>query len=155
MVGAILGIHILISLSLVIVVLLQSGKGGGLAGAFGGAGGVGAVFGGQTAASFLTKATRYLAVGFMLTSLTMAFVVRGRTIGGAVQEGLESRGATPASAGGDVVPGEVEGLPGTTGAPQPALPNEGQPPAGDQDGAAPETGADAEGGGIPVESEGE
>ncbi len=161
MVAAILGLHILISLSLVIVVLLQSGKGGGLAGAFGGAGGVGAVFGGQTAASFLTKATRYLAIGFMLTSLTMAFVVRGRTIGGAVQEGLESRGATPASATGDVVPtdgtseGVPEGLPGTGGIPAPALPNEGQPSAADQGGAEPEGGADAEGGGIPVESGGD
>ena len=43
MFGVILTIHILICLGLIIVVLLQSGKGGGLAGAFGGAGGVGAV----------------------------------------------------------------------------------------------------------------
>lgn len=113
MAGVILGIHILISITLILVVLLQSGKGGGLAGAFGGGGGVGAVFGGQAAGDFLTKATRYLAVGFMVTSLTLAMISRGG-IEGTVSEGLENRAATPASATGEVVePAELpEGLPG-------------------------------------------
>lgn len=102
MANVVLGIHILISLTLILVVLLQAGKGGGLAGAFGGGGGVGAVFGGQAAGDFLTKATRYLAVGFMLTSLTLAMISRGR-IGGAITEGLENRAATPASAAGELV----------------------------------------------------
>ena len=62
MLGLIVALHIIICLSLVVVVLLQSGKGGGLAGAFGGGGGMGAVFGGQAAATFLTKSTRYLAI---------------------------------------------------------------------------------------------
>jgi protein translocase SecG subunit len=120
MYGAILAIHILVSLGLVITVLLQSGKGGGLAGAFGGGGGAGAVFGGQTAAGFLTKATRYLAVVFMLTSLTLAFVVRSRNTS-AVLEGLQGQQAAPASAAGEVLPGE--GLP--EGIPQPATPDGG------------------------------
>ncbi|MFH1864879.1 MAG: preprotein translocase subunit SecG, partial [Candidatus Eisenbacteria bacterium] len=77
MFGAILGIHIAVCAGLIVVVLLQSGKGGGLAGAFGGAGGVGAVFGGQAAATFLTKATRYLAIAFMVTSLSLAVTLRG------------------------------------------------------------------------------
>ncbi len=115
MYGAILAIHIVVCLGLVVTVLLQSGKGGGLAGAFGGGGGAGAVFGGQTAAGFLTKATRYLAVVFMVTSLTLAFVVRSRSTG-AVLEGLQGQQAAPASAAGEVVPGE--GLP--QGLPQPA-----------------------------------
>ena len=119
MATAILGIHVLVCLALVLVVLLQSGKGGGLAGAFGGSGGVGAVFGGQAAATFLTKATRYLAIGFMLTSLTLALVARGRLMG-TVESGLERRGAMPASAVGDVVPAEgvPEELPGTQQEPQ-------------------------------------
>ncbi len=120
MYGAILAIHILVSLGLVITVLLQSGKGGGLAGAFGGGGGAGAVFGGQTAATFLTKATRYLAVVFMLTSLTLAFVVRSRNTS-TVLEGLQGQQAAPASAASEVVPGE--GLPG--GLPQPVTPDGG------------------------------
>lgn len=115
MAGILLGIHILISVGLILVVLLQSGKGGGLAGAFGGGGGVGAVFGGQTAADFLTKATRYLAIGFMLTSLTLALASRGR-LPGTIEGGLERRAATPASEVGEQAPpAEIpEGLPRTT-----------------------------------------
>jgi preprotein translocase subunit SecG len=116
MFGVILGIHILVCLSLVIIVLLQSGKGGGLAGAFGGAGGVGAVFGGQAAATFLTKATRYLAVAFMITSLGMAFAIRGVVGGGTVTEGLESRTPAAATSAGEAVPTEATptGLPGSS-----------------------------------------
>jgi len=116
MYGAILAIHILVCLGLVVTVLLQSGKGGGLAGAFGGSGGAGAAFGGRTTATFLTKATRYLAVVFMLTSLSLAFVVRSRNTSGAVLEGLQGQQAAPATTAGDVVPGE--GLP--QGLPQPS-----------------------------------
>jgi len=112
MFGAILGIHILVCLGLIVVVLLQSGKGGGLAGAFGGAGGVGAVFGGQAAATFLTKATRYLAIAFMVTSLSLAVTLRGTLRSGTISQGLE--GARPAAAT-DVVPqeGAPAELPGT------------------------------------------
>jgi preprotein translocase subunit SecG len=121
MYGVILGIHILVCLGLIVTVLLQSGKGGGLAGAFGGSGGAGAVFGGQSAATFLTKATRYLAVVFMVTSLTMAFVVRARN-SSAVLEGLQGQQAAPAS---EAVPGG-EGLP--EGLPQPATTDGGTTP---------------------------
>jgi preprotein translocase subunit SecG len=116
MANVILGIHILVSLTLILVVLLQAGKGGGLAGAFGGGGGVGAVFGGQAAGDFLTKMTRYLAVGFMLTSLTLAMISRGR-MHGTISESLENRAATPASAVGELVePQDLpEGLPGSVG----------------------------------------
>jgi preprotein translocase subunit SecG len=106
MFGVILGIHIVICLGLIIVVLLQSGKGGGLAGAFGGAGGVGAVFGGQAAATFLTRATRYLAIGFMVSSLSLAVTLRGNLGGGAVSEGLEGRQPTAATTAGELVPQE-------------------------------------------------
>jgi len=120
MLGFLLALHILISASLVVVVLLQSSKGGGLAGAFGGAGGMGAVFGGQTAASLLTKATRYLAIAFMASSLTLALVSRNRTMG-TVEGGLERRTGTAASATGGTVP--VEGLPGSE-----PVPDESPPP---------------------------
>ncbi|MCK4409853.1 MAG: preprotein translocase subunit SecG [Candidatus Eisenbacteria sp.] len=106
MFGVILGIHIVICLGLIIVVLLQSGKGGGLAGAFGGAGGVGAVFGGQAAATFLTKATRYLAIGFMLSSLSLAVTLRGNLRGGTVSDGLEGRQPSAATTAGEIVPQE-------------------------------------------------
>lgn len=61
-------LHVLISLGLIIVVLLQSSKGGGLAGAFGG-GTMGAVFGGRGAATFLSKLTTILAIAFFVSCL--------------------------------------------------------------------------------------
>ena len=68
-----LAIHVLVCITLIIVVLLQSSKGGGLAGAFGGGGGQ-TMFGGQETATFLSKTTTYLAVAFMLLSLSLAFL---------------------------------------------------------------------------------
>jgi len=67
--------HVMVCISLVLVVLLQASKGEGLAGsAFGGGGLSGAVFGGRGAASFLSKATSYLAVLFMLNCGALAFM---------------------------------------------------------------------------------
>jgi preprotein translocase subunit SecG len=62
--------HILICFLLVIVVLLQSGKAADLAGAFGGAGSQTA-FGPRGAATFLSKATTWCAIMFMITSMTL------------------------------------------------------------------------------------
>ncbi len=62
-------LHVVISLGLILVVLLQSSKGGGLAGALGGGGGMGAVFGGRGAGDFLTKLTTGLAIAFMVSCL--------------------------------------------------------------------------------------
>ncbi|MCP4566669.1 MAG: preprotein translocase subunit SecG [FCB group bacterium] len=68
-------IHVLICIALVVVVLMQSSKGEGLAGAFGGGGGVsGAVFGGRGAASFLSRATTILAIAFMVSCLGLSLM---------------------------------------------------------------------------------
>ena len=68
--------HIFACIGLILVVLLQSGRAADLAGAFGGAGSQTA-FGPRGAATFLSKATTFLAVVFMLTSLTLAVYYRG------------------------------------------------------------------------------
>ncbi len=74
-------IHILISVFLIIVVLLQSGKAADLAGAFGGMGSQTA-FGPRGSATLLSKATTIAAAAFMVTSLTLAvFATRGATGG--------------------------------------------------------------------------
>ncbi len=79
--ATLLVIHVLICVGLIVVVLLQSSKGEGLAGAFGGGGGglSGAVFGGRGAASFLSRATTVLAVVFMSSCLILSLLsARGR-----------------------------------------------------------------------------
>lgn len=67
-------LHILICAGLIITVLLQSSKGEGLAGAFGGSGITGAVFGGRGAASFLSRATTVLAIAFFISSIALTFI---------------------------------------------------------------------------------
>jgi preprotein translocase subunit SecG len=67
-------LHVVVSIALIVAVLLQSGKGGGLAGTFGGSGVTGGVFGGRGAAPFLVKATTVFAVLFMLTAISLNFV---------------------------------------------------------------------------------
>lgn len=68
-------IHALVAFLLVITILLQSGKGGGLAGSLGGGGMDGSsVLGGRTAASFLVKSTSVLATVFMLSCLMQSII---------------------------------------------------------------------------------
>jgi preprotein translocase subunit SecG len=80
-------LHVLVCIILVLVVLLQSGKGADLAGAFGG-GGTQTAFGSRGPASFLSKMTTIAAVVFMLTSigLSMMPVTKTRTEGKSVLE---------------------------------------------------------------------
>jgi preprotein translocase subunit SecG len=70
LVGIITAIHFLVCVGLMVVILLQSGKGGGLAGAFG-AGSSQTLFGGRGAADFLSRSTTVLAAVFFVTSLTL------------------------------------------------------------------------------------
>ncbi|MFQ5510534.1 MAG: preprotein translocase subunit SecG [Candidatus Krumholzibacteriia bacterium] len=90
----VLTIHVVVCVVLIVVVLMQSSKGGGLAGAFGG-GGDQTVFGGHETATFLSKATTYLAVTFMVLSLLLAFLTSNRTTRrpeSALQRSLEQQG---------------------------------------------------------------
>ena len=76
--GLLTVLHIFVCIFLTVSILLQSSKGGGLAGTFGGSGAMGAVFGGRGAATFLSKVTTGLAVAFMLIALLLGFMSRGR-----------------------------------------------------------------------------
>lgn len=66
-------LHLMISLGLVLIVLLQSGKGADIGAAFGG-GSSQTVFGGRGAATFLSKLTSAFAILFMLSSLSLAIL---------------------------------------------------------------------------------
>jgi preprotein translocase subunit SecG len=65
-------LHVIVCFVLIIVIMLQSGNAADLAGAFGGAGSQTA-FGPRGAATFLSRATTWCAVVFMMTSLTLSF----------------------------------------------------------------------------------
>ncbi|MDD2366624.1 MAG: preprotein translocase subunit SecG [Desulfuromonadaceae bacterium] len=66
-------LHVLVSLFLIGVVLLQSGKGAEMGASFGSSGSQ-SVFGAGGGTSFLSKLTTSAAVIFMLTSLTLAYL---------------------------------------------------------------------------------
>lgn len=71
--GVVLALHLLVCLSLVGIILVQSGKGGGLAGgAFGAQ--AQATFGGRGANDFITRATIGLGIAFFVTSLSLALM---------------------------------------------------------------------------------
>ncbi|MBB6341608.1 preprotein translocase subunit SecG [Pseudomonas fluvialis] len=68
-------IHLLMALGLVVLVLLQQGKGAD-AGASFGAGASATVFGSQGSATFLSRFTAILAAVFFITSLGLAFFAK-------------------------------------------------------------------------------
>jgi preprotein translocase subunit SecG len=93
-------VHVMVCLFLIAVVLLQSGKSGDLAAAFGGQGSQTA-FGPRGAATALSRATTYSAVMFMITSITLSIYASRRAGPNSVLSGVKttqtkSQPATPA-----------------------------------------------------------
>ena len=123
MYGLLLTLHLIVCLTLVAVILVQSGKGGGLSGgAFGGA--TQTVFGGRGATDFITRATVVLGVLFFLTSLSLALLTTQRTTGARSIVSEAARRATtgaPARPGGGLPPAAAPASP-VTPAPAPAAP---------------------------------
>ncbi|MBI2619944.1 MAG: preprotein translocase subunit SecG [Ignavibacteriales bacterium] len=70
-------VEVVISILLIVVVLMQASKGGGLAGSFGGAN-IGAVFGVRRTSDFLSKTTTFLATTFLILALFINLVVLPR-----------------------------------------------------------------------------
>jgi preprotein translocase subunit SecG len=91
MLSVLTALHVLICVGLIIVVLLQTGRGTGMASVFGG-GGSGALMGGKGFGGVLARATAVLAILFMLTSITLSLMPRGvgeaeSVLGGGSEEG--------------------------------------------------------------------
>jgi preprotein translocase subunit SecG len=71
-------IHVIVCIALILIVLLQTGKGADMGAAFGG-GSSQSLFGSTGASTFLSKATTVAAVVFMITSLALAYMSSNRT----------------------------------------------------------------------------
>lgn len=107
-------IHVIVSLFLIGVVLLQSGKAADLAGAFGGLGSQ-TVFGPRGSATVLTRATSISAILFMVTSLSLSLLATGEG-GGASSGGLLDKITAPVQQTGET----PAAAPATPGTPAPA-----------------------------------
>src|SRR4051794_13039490 len=71
MVIAVTIIHVIVSIGLILVVLLQTGKGAEMGAVFGGSSST--IFGSSGAGNFLTRLTTGMAIVFMITSLTLGY----------------------------------------------------------------------------------
>jgi preprotein translocase subunit SecG len=89
-------IHVIVSLLLIVIILLQQGKSADLAAAFGGQGSQTA-FGPRSAANLLTKSTTWLAAIFIVTSVTLTVMMQHQsTHRHSVLEGGKTTQTTPA-----------------------------------------------------------
>ena len=111
-------IHILVCVFLILIVLLQTGKGADIGAAFGG-GSSQTLFGSAGPGGFLTKITTGVAIIFMITSIGLAYFSSHRT-GASIMKETRGKKTAPAA-----LPTPVE-----KGTPiAPAQPAPAQPPA--------------------------
>jgi preprotein translocase subunit SecG len=115
MIIAVTIIHIIVSVGLILVVLLQTGKGAEVGAVFGGSSAT--IFGSSGAGNFLTRLTTGMAIVFMITSLTLGYFA-GRRPSSSIFDTrtpvTEPRPAAPSGAA------KQQSAP--SGSPQPAAP---------------------------------
>ncbi|HSB72553.1 MAG TPA: preprotein translocase subunit SecG [Candidatus Methylomirabilis sp.] len=110
--------HLLVSFGLVLIVLLQSGKGADIGAAFGG-GSSQTVFGGRGAATFLSKLTSAFAILFMLTSLSLAILSSQTRTSSVIEDRPKQTESTPAGTA-PAAPAQSAPAPQAPAAPAPA-----------------------------------
>jgi len=122
MVIAITIVHVIVSIGLILVVLLQQGKGAEMGAVFGGSSAT--IFGSSGAGNLLTRATTGMAIVFMITSLSLGYLA-GRRPSSTI---FDNR--TPAAQPAPAAPGTPNAAAPNPGAPTSTQP---APPAAPQD----------------------
>jgi preprotein translocase subunit SecG len=110
-------VHIIVSIGLILVVLLQTGKGADMGAVFGGSSST--IFGSSGAGNFLTRLTTGMAIVFMITSLTLGYF-SGRKPASSLFEGQTEQSA-PQSQPAPTIPPAAQ-TPPAAPEPQPAQP---------------------------------
>ena len=104
--------HISLCILLILIILLQPGKGGDIASAFGGGGGI-QMYGNRAQGNLLGRATTAVAVCFMVTSITLAIYSSERLQSGSsgiedeilrLEQQTDPSDATTSSASGEAEP---------------------------------------------------
>jgi len=88
-------VHYLICFFLIIVILLQAGKGADIGAVFGGASQT--MFGSRGPATFLNKITVFVAMGFLVTSIALAHLAKSRTGTSVIDKTPVTETAAPAA----------------------------------------------------------
>ena len=117
-------VQILSSLAIITLVLLQQGKGAEMGSAFG-SGSAGSLFGATGAANFLSRATKWAAVVFFVSTMALAYVANRGLTGqdtGIMQNFTQEKApAAPSGSAVPVVPGSTApAVPGAASVPSPA-----------------------------------
>jgi preprotein translocase subunit SecG len=113
-------LHVAVSMFMIAVVLLQSGKGAEMGASFGSSGSQ-SVFGAGGGSTFLSKMTTGVAVIFMLTSLTLAYI-SGNPSSSSIMKGA-SKPAPAQQAPAAPMQGKPAAMPSAPAAPAaPAMP---------------------------------
>lgn len=92
-----IALHIFVSILLIISILLQPGKGGGMGVLFGGSSST--LFGGRGAATLLSKITTVLALLFMVLSIWITLTTKEETVSAGIESPVKQEapvGAPPA-----------------------------------------------------------
>jgi preprotein translocase subunit SecG len=136
MFNLLLVVQILSSLAIISLVLLQQGKGADMGSAFG-SGSAGSLFGATGAANFMSRATKWAAVVFFISTIGLAYVANRGNMGqdtGIMQNFTQTAPVAPPA--GSAVPGvaptapvvpvapavPLNAVPGVPAAPAPAVP---------------------------------
>jgi preprotein translocase subunit SecG len=91
----ILIVHVLAALAIIVLVLLQHGKGADVGASFG-SGSSGSLFGATGSANFLSRFTAILAVVFFLTSLGLGYIATNKPrVEGGVMDAVKDAPAVP------------------------------------------------------------
>ncbi|NLY26831.1 MAG: preprotein translocase subunit SecG [Alcaligenaceae bacterium] len=134
-----LAIQVISSLSIIVLVLLQQGKGADMGSSFGG-GSAGSLFGATGAANFLSRTTKWAAVVFFVSTAGLAWVAHkpagapASVVEGGVMQNFQADPSVP------VVPGAAPAVPGASVPASGAVPAQVAPSAGNG-AAAPVTGS--------------
>ena len=118
LVNLVLTVHVIVAASIVILVLLQHGKGADMGAAFG-SGSAGSLFGSSGAANFLSRATAVCAAIFFTTSLALTYFHAPKAstgvMSGGVMQGVPAKTEPAKADGASAIP-----APAATGTPTPA-----------------------------------
>ena len=100
-------LQVLSAIAVIVLVLLQHGKGADMGAAFG-SGSSGSLFGASGSANFLSRATAFCATIFLLCTLGLAFYSRAEVTRepGGVMEAIEANPAAGAATPADVPPAQ-------------------------------------------------
>ncbi len=107
-------VHVIVAVVLVVLVLMQQGKGADMGAAFGG-GSSGSLFGASGSGNFMSRTTAFMAAVFFCTSLGLTYISSNRTedlgIMGVMGDVLDSSEALPVidgEPGQDIIPSVIK-----------------------------------------------